>query len=57
MSYCRFSSDNWKSNVYAYESVEGFEVYVASHRIVDELPPLLKYSEETKDAFFDRYEE
>lgn len=38
MSFCRFSDDNWKSDVYAYESAEGFELHVASNRIVGDIP-------------------
>lgn len=33
MSYVRFSSDNFKSDVYVYESDDGFVVYVASNRL------------------------
>ena len=33
MSYCRFSSDNWKSDVYVYEDVSGgFTTHVAKTR-------------------------
>lgn len=40
MSYCRWSSNNFKCDVYCYESVHGcFTIHVASNRIVDELPP------------------
>ncbi len=28
MSYCRWSSDNMKSDVYAYESYEGYTVHM-----------------------------
>lgn len=38
MSYCRFSDDNWKSDVYAYESDRGYEIHVASQRYVGEIP-------------------
>lgn len=38
MSYARFSSDNFKSDVYAYESDYGFVVHVAAVRVVDEIP-------------------
>ena len=38
MSFVRFSDDNWKSDVYAYESKEGFELHVASNRVVGEIP-------------------
>ena len=40
MSYCRFSSDNWRSDVYAYEDVNGgYTTHVASNRVVGEIPP------------------
>lgn len=32
MSYCRWSSDDWRSDLYIYESGEGFEVLVAARR-------------------------
>ena len=38
MSYIRFSSDNFKSDVYAYESAHGFEVHVAVVRFESETP-------------------
>jgi len=41
MSYCRFSSDDWKSDVYVYESQEGYVCRVASNRILGDIPPLL----------------
>lgn len=38
MSYCRFSSDNFKSDVYVYESVDDcFYTHVAGNRLI--LPP------------------
>lgn len=46
MSYCRFSSDNWKSDVYCYESCYGgWQIHVAANRHVSdtpipELPPI-----------------
>jgi hypothetical protein len=40
MSFCRFSSDDWKSDVYAYESDAGFVVYVAASRLVGDIPVL-----------------
>ena len=57
MSYCRFSSDNWKSDVYVYESDNGFEVHVAASRVVGDIPPLLELSEENREAYSDRYQE
>lgn len=38
MSYCRFSSENWTSDVYAYQAEEGFVVHVASSRLVGDIP-------------------
>lgn len=34
MSYCRFSCDNWQSDVYVYEAVGGgYQVHVAAERL------------------------
>lgn len=38
MAYCRWSSDNWKSDVYVYESNRGIEIYVAGMRYAGEAP-------------------
>lgn len=41
MSYCRFSSDNWKCAVYCYYSTGDFyATYVAGNRLVIDLPRL-----------------
>ena len=32
MSYCRWSSDSYRCDIYAYESESGFEVHVATRR-------------------------
>lgn len=41
MSYCRFSSDNWQSDIYCYESVcGGYQIHVAARRIDRHLTPL-----------------
>lgn len=41
MSICRFSSDDWKSDVYAYESVYGgVELHVATNRKVGNIPSM-----------------
>ena len=40
MSYCRFSCDNWKSDVYVYEDVSGgFTTHVAATRRVWPIVP------------------
>lgn len=41
MSYCRFSSDNWKSDVYVYETDRGFMVDIAANRFVGRIPRTL----------------
>lgn len=38
MSYCRWSSDNWKSDLYVYESDSGFEIHVAANRTIGDAP-------------------
>jgi hypothetical protein len=38
MSYCRWSSDNYKCDIYAYESSAGYQIHVASSRYVGEPP-------------------
>lgn len=38
MSYCRWSSDNWKSDVYVYQSAEAFCIHVAGRRLVGDAP-------------------
>ena len=39
MSFCRFSSDDYRSDFYAFESGEGYELYVARNRIDWDPPP------------------
>jgi hypothetical protein len=58
MSYCRFSSDNFKSDVYVYESCYGgFDVHVAGNRIASEIPPLYKWNEVSSEEYFKRHNE
>ena len=38
MAYCRFSSDNFKSDVYCYYSASGYLVMVANNRITSPIP-------------------
>ena len=40
MSYCRFSSANWKSDVYIYDGSEGITIHVASCRHKGYIPRL-----------------
>lgn len=57
MSYCRFSHDNFKSEIYAYESGDGFVVHVASRRLSSEIPPLHKWGNVTVEEYFKRHSE
>lgn len=38
MSYCRWSSMNWKCDLYCYESSDGYTTHVAGNRTVGEVP-------------------
>jgi len=39
MSYCRWSTDNFRCDIYAYEScMGGWEIHVASHRYNEPIP-------------------
>ena len=40
MSYCRWSSDDWKCDIYCYEAEEGYMIHVAAGRIIGEAPKL-----------------
>lgn len=40
MSYCRPSSDNFKSDIYCYEGSSGFVVHISANRILGDIPPL-----------------
>ena len=46
MSYCRFSSDKYRSDVYVYESADGFTIHVASKRYTETYPGPDPYSRE-----------
>lgn len=51
MSFCRFSSDNWHSDVYVYESEQGYEIHVAANRITGNIPILPEMTHENADAW------
>lgn len=38
MSYCRWSSDQFQSDIYCYESDYGFVIHIASNRLVSDQP-------------------
>lgn len=61
MSYVRWSSDDFQSDVYCYESQEGFVTHLASNRVVfkTELPPPLPWPPDDDaawEAWFERHE-
>jgi len=40
MSYCRWSSDDWKSDIYCYQTYDNaWMIHVAGRRHIGELPP------------------
>lgn len=60
MSYCRFSSDDWLSDVYAYDHVDGgITIHVAGIRYVfdrSQLPPRVDPVVDGFDGYFRRYQ-
>ena len=54
MSYCRFSSDDFNSDVYCYEAVTGgFVIHVAHCRVVGDIPKAQHLlAKETMEEFF-----
>lgn len=54
MSYCRWSSDNFKCDIYMYEGSDGYHIHVASLRYVGEVPELAP--KEDIDAFQESYQ-
>ena len=57
MSYCRFSSDNFKCDVYVYEDVMGgFTIHVAASKIIGNAPELPNITEVSNDEYFKAYE-
>ena len=53
MSYCRFSSANWKSDVYVYDGSEGITIHIASFRYVGYIPKLPDINEVTPEEFYE----
>ena len=54
MSFCRFSSEDFKCDFYAYESVDGYHLHVAGNRHDRELPQS-PYSRESPDLPKEEY--
>ena len=38
MSYCRWSSDDFKCDLYCYASSEGYTTHIANNRVIGEVP-------------------
>jgi hypothetical protein len=58
MSYCRFSSDNFRSDVYVYYGDLGYTCHIASRKIsnIDECPEIsIALSLEDNQKFIERY--
>jgi len=55
MSYCRWSSDNWKCDVYCYEDVSGgWTTHVAAQKRVGEIPRYSFAKDDSKEEL-DRF--
>lgn len=57
MSYCRFSSDDFRSDVYCYESATGFIIHVASNRYTPfpEMPEPVPLTHENVQQYLERH--
>ncbi len=51
MSYCRFSTNNYKSDVYVYDDVGGgITIHVATSRVASKVPKVTDYNDSKKFA-------
>lgn len=55
MSYCRWSSDNWRCDLYCYESGDGFITHVANRKRIGEIPKLPNVSTTSYDEYAEAY--
>lgn len=58
MSYCRFSTDDFRCDIYCYESCSGgWDIHVAAvrHRLKN-LPPPVPFDPEHLDVWFERHQ-
>lgn len=58
MSYCRFSTDNFRSDVYVYHGDDGYVCHIASRKIsnIDQCPEIsISLSLEDNQKFIERY--
>jgi hypothetical protein len=56
MSYCRFSSDNFKSDVYVYENIiGGYTIHVAQSRVIGDVPKIPNLIEASLNDYMEAY--
>ena len=55
MSYCRWSSDDWKCDIYAYESGEGYVIHVAGRKRVGDIPTVPNILETEPEEWGEAY--
>jgi hypothetical protein len=60
MSYCRFSSDNFRSDVYVYYGDDGYTCHIAARKIsnIDQCPEIsISLNLEDNQKFIERYQQ
>lgn len=55
MSYCRWSCDNWKSDIYCYLSDSGYVIHIAGNRVIGDIPKVPGIMEVDNETFADAY--
>ncbi len=56
MSYCRFSSDNFKCDVYVYEDISGgYTIHIATSKIIGNAPELPNITKVSSNEYFKAY--
>lgn len=56
MSYCRFSSDNYRCDVYCYACDGGYSIEVATHRITGDIPQVPERTDENYSDYIRAFE-
>lgn len=51
MSYCRFSDDNWMSDVYVYGAFGGYTIHVASNRRIGTRPTVPRIGDAPREEW------
>lgn len=56
MSYCRWSSDNWRCDLYCYAHCDGgYTTHVAGNRVVGDIPPEPELRSPLPDDFMQKH--